>query len=721
MSFFTGFSEYLQNLFKREFIGVKAKYLLITMLIVISIIGSIVWFIFISAKGIEEKTVNESQLRIASEATITTEVWLKQQVNILEAAVFAVKKTGIGNKDEILRILETTMKAGDFSDVYIGLTDGSIIDGARWIPPPGYDTRVRPWFNAAVDAGHTTFSKPYIDLTTMSLVIALASPMYINNKFAGVISSDIILDTLVESLSSLQIGNTGYAFIVDKEGMILVHKNKNLVMKSKIQDFEPELNNITSNFVSAPSGIVKYGKNQKKILAYNRIDITGWYLCTIVPKSEAVAFSQNSAILYSSEKILKVLGVLFLLTTAGVGGSALILYAYSRTFQTTVHKYEEEMTGINENLRLQTIRREELETYYQTIFTVANDAIILMKGFIIFDSNDKALELFGISKRNFMGRPLISFSADIQSDGGKSNKKFIDIMHKSEQGEQQSFVWTFKKADGREFPTEVSLKTVEIKNESLTLLSIRDISKRAAVEEQLRQTQKLAAMGEMLGSIAHQWRQPLNTLSTYIASFQSIYYNDKVNPVAVKKIALGAETQIQFMSKTIDDFRNFLKPSKKKIVFEMVEILEKTIKLIEPQLKQKSIDLKVQYHSYQNLNVLGYPSEFIHVLINIITNSQDAIIANNSKSNKEGKKQISLQLQNPDNYVVLTISDSGGGIPKKILNKIFEPYFTTKGTASGMGIGLYMAKMIVEKEMGGVIFAENIVNGACFTIKLPKI
>lgn len=339
MSFFSGFSDYLQNLFKKELIGVRAKFLLISMLIVFSIISSIVLFIFISAKSIEEKAVNESLLRIASEATITTEVWLKQQVNILEAALFAVKKTGINNKKEILRILETTMKAGDFSDVYIGLTDGSIIDGAMWVPPPGYDTRVRPWFNAAVDAGHTTFSKPYIDLTTMSLVIALASPIYISNRFVGVISSDIILDTLVESLSSLQIGKTGYAFIVDKEGMILVHKNKNLVMTQKIQDIEPELSNVAANFESAPSGIIKYEKDQKIILAYNRINITGWYLCIIVPKSEAVAFSQNSAILYSSEKILQVLGVLFLFTTAGVGGGALILYTYSRTFQTTVHKY----------------------------------------------------------------------------------------------------------------------------------------------------------------------------------------------------------------------------------------------------------------------------------------------------------------------------------------------------------------------------------------------
>jgi len=379
------------------------------------------------------------------------------------------------------------------------------------------------------------------------------------------------------------------------------------------------------------------------------------------------------------------------------------------------------MTGINENLRLQTIRSKELETYYQTIFTVANDAIILMKGFIILDSNEKALELFGINKKNFLGRSLIFFSADMQSDGIKSNTRFTDILHKAGRGEQQFFVWAFKKADGTEFPSEVSLKTVEIKNESLTLLSIRDISKRTAVEEQLRQSQKLAAMGEMLGSIAHQWRQPLNTLSTYIASLQSIYYNNNINPVAIKKIALGAENQIQFMSKTIDDFRNFLKPSKKKVVFNMIEIVEKTTKLIQPQLKQKSIDLKVQYYPYHNLNVLGYPSEFIHVLINIITNSQEAIIANNAKSDHKGEKQITLRLQRHGNYVVLTISDTGGGIPKKIMNKIFEPYFTTKGTASGMGIGLYMAKMIVEKEMNGVIFAENIVNGACFTIKLPKI
>jgi len=704
-------------------VNVKMKNTLTVMVLLSALILTVVGITYRSTRVLIDQTIADQQQAIAADAARTTEVWLRQQMKILNATASSIVFDSIGENPETLRPLKMAMKAGHFSDVYIGLTDGRLIDGADWPPPASYDPRIRPWYKRAMEAGRTAFTTPYIDLVTMDLVIALVTPLTVDGKFIGVMGADTVLDTLVDNVVNIKVGETGYAFIVQKNGTILVHPQHDYVMKVKLQEVEPNLPWMRDLARGLPAGTMTYRAKiggAKQILAYQQIRDTDWYLCTTVPLQEAYALTRKTTVLYAAEMVLMVLGVLAFITLAGGGGSVLILWISSKRFQSTVQQQQEKITDINEDLKWNINKRKEVETYYQTLFQVANDAVLLSRDLQYVECNEKATEMFGLSRTDIIGRNMLELSPASQPDGTDSSSRAQEIIDRTNSGKQQFFEWTFQRVDGTEFPAEVGLKILRLDNEELVLSSIRDISKRVNAEGQLRQAQKMAAMGEMLGAIAHQWRQPLNTLSTYIASLQSAYYNNKISKAFVDKLVNGADSQVQFMSKTIDDFRHFFKPSKQKAPFDLNTAVDSAAKLLEPQLKQNEVDLIVSKPLVKSpLIVFGYQSEFIHVIVNILSNAMDSIKEKVLKTSSPEARVVSIDIVVDQHQASISITDNGCGIPEQLLPKIFTPYFTTKGSASGTGIGLYMAKMIVEKEMDGILSVENVESGSKFTIQLP--
>jgi signal transduction histidine kinase len=222
----------------------------------------------------------------------------------------------------------------------------------------------------------------------------------------------------------------------------------------------------------------------------------------------------------------------------------------------------------------------------------------------------------------------------------------------------------------------------------------------------LQEQAKLAAMGEMIGAIAHQWRQPLNALNINIQNLDDDYAEDLID---AKFIDEYIETQthiIQFMSQTIDDFQNFFKINKTKTNFSIKNAIEKTISIQSAQLKNNSISIQIVGEDFL---IKTYESEFKQVILNLISNAKDAILTNTIESGT-----IIIDIKDK----TITISDNGGGIPEDILDRVFEPYFTTKEQGGGTGIGLYMSKMIIERSMHGTLQAYNSKDGANFVISL---
>ena len=220
---------------------------------------------------------------------------------------------------------------------------------------------------------------------------------------------------------------------------------------------------------------------------------------------------------------------------------------------------------------------------------------------------------------------------------------------------------------------------------------------------------KLASMGEMIGNIAHQWRQPLTHLSYIIMNLKAAYENDKLDKKYLEKKTDEANKQIEFMSHTIDDFRNFFKISKQKEEFSLIECINESINLLNESFK--SLDIKLNFNYTENFRIRTYKGEFAQVIFNLLNNAKDEFIKQEIKDAK-----IIINIIKKEENILIEIIDNAGGISEKIIKKIFEPYFTTK--EKGLGIGLYMSKVIIEKNIGGKLEVENTINGAKFIIYL---
>ncbi|MGD9788339.1 MAG: ATP-binding protein [Sulfuricellaceae bacterium] len=281
-------------------------------------------------------------------------------------------------------------------------------------------------------------------------------------------------------------------------------------------------------------------------------------------------------------------------------------------------------------------------------------------------------------------------------------------------------------ADGWPMPMELRILTKDgelrwishvcrpIYDEDGRFLGVRgshnDITDRHDREQIMIQQSRLAAMGEMIGNIAHQWRQPLNALEILLANLKDAFEYHELDQEAIDHTVLDGHHIIQRMSATIDDFRNFFKPNKEKARFNPRQTLDDTVSILKAGLRNNGITLHIE--GDDELACYGYPNEYAQVLLNLLTNAKDAIVAR-----KVPDGTIRLSLTRQDGQAVLTVRDNGGGIPEDILDKIFEPYFTTK--EKGTGIGLYMSKTIIENSMGGQIAARNVAGGAEFTVRVP--
>ena len=231
---------------------------------------------------------------------------------------------------------------------------------------------------------------------------------------------------------------------------------------------------------------------------------------------------------------------------------------------------------------------------------------------------------------------------------------------------------------------------------------------------------RLAAMGEMVAAIAHQWRQPLTAVSALVQNVQVAYDSGRLSEEFIRKTVDTALRQCAFMSDTIDEFRGLLLPGKTAVAFVLNHEIEKALDLIRPQLANHGITATVSGKDNSEVTIHSFPGEFKQVILNLVSNAKDAIIERKLREQEHsppGRIDIFIELNNGD--VRVRVSDNGGGILPELQERIFEPYFTTKTEKHGTGIGLYTCRMIVETSMGGTLSVDNSEDGACFTIIVP--
>ena len=235
----------------------------------------------------------------------------------------------------------------------------------------------------------------------------------------------------------------------------------------------------------------------------------------------------------------------------------------------------------------------------------------------------------------------------------------------------------------------------------------------------LNQQSKLVSMGEMLGNIAHQWRQPLSIISTIASGIRvHIELGSKIEKKQLDKDLKLITDNTQLLSNTIDDFRNFYSKNKVKDKFLIKKTINQILNLISANIKNLDIEIILDI---EDIEINSYENELIQVILNILKNAKDAL------KELENEKYIFIETKKDNDFLIIQIYDNAKGIKKNIINRIFEPYFTTKFKSQGTGIGLYMTKNIVESSLKGEIsfmnkefsFKNKKYKGALFTVKLP--
>lgn len=254
---------------------------------------------------------------------------------------------------------------------------------------------------------------------------------------------------------------------------------------------------------------------------------------------------------------------------------------------------------------------------------------------------------------------------------------------------------------------------------SLSGFSIPLLKKQSSLEEENREKEILltyqarqAKIGEMTGNITHQWKQPLNTINLILANLLDSYHFGDLDESKLQKSVSKVETIVERMSETITDFSDFLKPSKEKVPFDSRDCIKSAISLMEESINKEQIAVKEFYDG--DTFGFGYPNELTHVIFNLLTNARDAIV-----SAAPPVRTITIQTRRKQGQLDIIIINEGDPIEADILERLFEPYFTTKPEAEGTGLGLYISREIIEQRMEGRLFIENIPGGVQCRIELP--
>ena len=235
---------------------------------------------------------------------------------------------------------------------------------------------------------------------------------------------------------------------------------------------------------------------------------------------------------------------------------------------------------------------------------------------------------------------------------------------------------------------------------------------RLAHEEMLMQQSKMAVMGEMMDSVAHQWKQPLNALTLYCELIRNDFEEGNVDQAYVEEFRKNIQVQIDHMVNTLDEFRSFFRPNKEKKPFKMIDVVNSALFLAKDDILKNRILVKIEQED--DIEVNGYENEFKHLILNIINNAKDAFIENEIQ-----QRLIRIRLISDKKGDRLEICDNAGGVPEKVIDKIFEANVTTKEEGKGTGIGLYMSRQIAEKHHA-TLSVENRKEGACFIVTFSK-
>jgi PAS domain S-box-containing protein len=349
-------------------------------------------------------------------------------------------------------------------------------------------------------------------------------------------------------------------------------------------------------------------------------------------------------------------------------------------------------------------KKEENESFYNQIFQTANLGICLtnLEGRFVA-VNPQYCNIYGYTQEELIGK---HFTIVVPDEYKQTLAKLHDQFLKEKKGELAK-EWEVVRKDGERIYILASASILEnVIGGPYKITTISDVTEARKTRElqqrqeaMLIQQSKMAAMGEMLGAIAHQWRQPLNVINCTTLDMKLKKEMGLLDDRTFESSIHDLENLTQEMSRTIEDFMNFFKVDKKIVEIDINECFSYALKIFEAQFKNNGIEVLIDID--KNIKICGIMGELEQVFLNLLSNAKDAFLT----SDKE-EKRVKIYTQRKDGAICIIFEDNAQGIEEEKISKIFDPYFTTK--KGGTGIGLYMSSLIISNTFGGKIYAQNI-------------
>ena len=583
----------------------------------------------------------------------------------------------------IKETLSITLNSGaGFKSIYIGYPDDYIISGLKdWFYTDDYFSTKRPWYKEAVKNMKTIISKPYIGSPGFEdkIYISIASPIYKNKKLLAVMSSDLELEIVQEEVSRLFSPEKGFAFLMTKDADVITPSNKLGI------DFEDKkLKEFLSSFTHTKIGERKFIINDKSyIFTYETLNNSDWFFISVLDEKKIYKNLNH--------QLFMNLLAFFVLFIFGFG-----------------------------TIIFMSITQKKL---YEKLLLLGHFAKSPTWGVLLTDKNGKIIfinkvfeKVFSLKSKSLYNKPLDSIIDILKCNNSNKISCFQDIKNNLLKMKSYSL-----EKEGKIYRVQITPLLNKFQEDlEGAIFTINDITHEQELEQKeieqeqiLIQNSKMAALGEMVSAISHQWRQPLSTLLLLISNTQEII--EKQNNHKANNYLTRARNNIELMNETINAFRNFYKEDFGKGKFDLVDIINEIILITSPQMQMNGIELNF-IHDDNRYQCESYPSYIKQVLINLIGNAKDEL-AKILKDKPLYEANIKIILSRKDTFYLVSVEDNGKGISDENKNKIFEPFFTTKGE-QGTGTGLHLCKLLVENKINGKFILDNSKNPTRFMIEI---
>lgn len=701
---------------------------------------------FLAAKSSENALKEEAgngMLKVAEQAAITVNQQILARKLVLEGlAADSIIRGRYGERDatmdeKLKRLRYEVNRVKDLGFLRLGIIDLNGI--VTYDMGTRVDVSDRAYIKSVLHSGKTVITSTLRGKLKNDVVIIYATPLrhYATNKIIGILTAVIDAKKFSDSISSIKYNDSGYGIAIDKSGRTIAHKEY-----TRVSAFENLLQNQNNRLSSLAAIITQMSKEQvgvgeytskgiKYIVAYAPVRSSEFSIGIIAPEYEVfkkakdekwtlytlsvvIVFLTILAVYLISDKITQErekykkeknhhkkwlnrivdsspLGLIF------TDKDGVIQYSNLKFSEMTGYTAEE-VIGKKPNILKSGIQSEEFynnlwqvisegKTWHGEVANQKNDGTVYWEEMYIVPITDDNGTI-----TNFVASKIdITERKRLYNEGIKANSELNELTEKLQEREEKL--------------SRINASLTElVKEESVCIME---------KEKLLMEQSKMAAMGEMIGMIAHQWRQPLNAVSAAAIKLNLLNDLGTLTPEIIKTTLKFIQEMTQKMSSTINDFMEFSKPNREKELVAVKDIVENAVKIIDGQLLFRNIALHIDLR--EDIQMYVYKKELAHVLLNILANASDAFVDKEIEN-----KNITINIYQEEENVIIEIADNAGGIDSTVIDRIFEPFFTTKSTGKGTGLGLYMSKLIIKEHFNGEISVKTIGDQAIFRIIVPS-